>query len=199
MDRPYSEACEQNKVPILEVLEQELTNCRTVLEIGSGTGQHAAFFAPRLPHLQWQTSDLPVHHPGIRAWLAAAGAGNALPPIALDVAGPWPEPGYDGVFSANTAHIMGWLQVQAMFAGVGLILVPNGVFCLYGPFSYDGRHTSASNERFDQWLKARDPASGVRDVRALDELAGPAGLAQVRDHPMPANNRLLVYRRVVGA
>ena len=194
--KPFAESCEENKRPILAVLEQAFADCREILEIGSGTGQHAVFFAARLPHLVWQTSDLREHHAGIRAWLTEAGLPNLRPPIALDVArDPWPDSRYDGVFSANTSHIMHWHEVEAMFAGVGRVLAPGGHFCLYGPFNLDGRYTSESNARFDAWLRARDPGSGLRDLEALDRLAHAAGLALSANHPMPANNRTLVWTR----
>jgi cyclopropane fatty-acyl-phospholipid synthase-like methyltransferase len=194
--KPYAEACEQNKEPILALLREVLADARTVLEIGSGTGQHAVHFGRALPHLTWITSDLPAHHAGIRAWVEEAGLPNVLAPLALDVAQqPWPVPPVDAVFSANTAHIMAWPQVERLFAGVGRVLVPGGVFCLYGPFSYGGRHTAESNARFDRWLRLRDAASGVRDFEALDRLATAAGLALLHDQEMPVNNRTLVWRR----
>lgn len=195
-DKPFAESCEENKRPILAVLRQAFADCRRILEIGSGTGQHAVFFAAELPHLLWQTSDLREHHAGIHAWLAEAGLPNLLPPLALDVArDPWPQAQYDGVFSANTSHIMHWPEVEAMFAGIGQVLAPGGRFCLYGPFNAGGRYTSESNARFDAWLRARDPESGLRDIEALDWLARSAGLTLSADHAMPANNRTLVWTR----
>ncbi|MEJ2687738.1 MAG: DUF938 domain-containing protein [Gammaproteobacteria bacterium] len=194
--KPFSEACEQNKEPILEVLKTELAASRRVLEIGSGTGQHAVHFARHLPHLRWQTSDLPDGHEGIRAWLSEAGLGNVDPPLALDVAhGAWPAAHYDAVFTANTTHIMGWQEVQALFAGLNGVLEAGGLFVLYGPVNYEGRYTSASNARFDQWLKARDPRSAIRDFEAMDALATAAGMRLSADYAMPANNHLLVWRR----
>jgi len=193
--KPFSEACEQNKDPILAVLRQELARCRSVLEIGSGTGQHAVHFGRHLPHLTWQTSDLAELHPGIMAWLKGAGLDNVLPPLALDVNGAWPAARFDAVFSANTTHILSWPQVQRMFGGIGEMLEAGGVFCLYGPFNYGGRYTSPSNARFDMWLRARDPASGVRDFEALDALATDAGMRLACDHEMPANNRILVWHK----
>jgi SAM-dependent methyltransferase len=194
--KPYSEACEQNKEPILEVLRRELPWPATVLEIGSGTGQHAVYFAAQLPHLTWQPSELAENIPGIDLWLAEAALGNLREPLVLDVQTfPWPIEIADAVFSANTAHIMSEAGVAAMFTGIGRVLRHGGRFCLYGPFSYDSRHTAESNASFDQWLKARDPRSGVRDVRWLDKLAREAALEPVRDYPMPVNNRTLVYER----
>lgn len=194
--KPFAEACEENKLPILAVLRTEFAAVRRVLEIGSGTGQHAVFFARELPHLDWQTSDLAEYHPGIRAWIGDAGLVNVRAPLLLDVAHDvWPDTVYDGVFSANTTHIMGWTEVEAMFAGIGRVLAPDGRFCLYGPFNYGGNYTSASNERFDRWLKARDPRSGVRDFEALNGLAEAAELHLVKDYAMPANNRILVWMK----
>lgn len=194
--KPFSEACEQNKVPILEVLRRELASAERVLEIGSGTGQHAVYFAAALPHLTWIASDVSAHHDGIRAWLSEAGLPNLQGPLSLDVDQPdWPVAETDAVFSANTAHIMSWPSVQRMVAGVARALRPGGVFCLYGPFNEAGAYTSESNARFDAWLRARDPASGVRDRLALDALAHEHGLAPARRYPMPANNQILVWEK----
>lgn len=195
--KPYAESCDQNREPILKVLREVFAGRRNILEIGSGTGQHAVFFAEQLPHLTWQTSDLPANHPGILAWLEELGSERVLPPLTIDTTEvDWPIDGpVDGVFSANTAHIMHWPAVQGMFAGIGRCLAPGGVFALYGPFNYEGRFTSESNARFDQWLKGRDPESGIRDFEALCELARAAGMDLERDFEMPANNRILVWRK----
>ncbi len=195
-EKPFSQACENNKRPILEVLSRHVGEISRVLEIGSGTGQHAVFFAEQLPHLNWQTSDQELHHEGIRAWIREAGLPNVVPPLALDVTmDPWPVDQAEAVFSANTAHIMSWLEVEAFVAGVGRVLVEGGLFLLYGPFSYGGVHTSESNARFDMSLRSRDPAMGVRDFEAVDALARAAGMRLVEDNAMPANNRLLVWRQ----
>jgi len=192
--KPYSESCAQNRAPILDILRVELAGRARLLEVGSGTGQHAVYFAPAFPDLVWQTSDVVELHAGIHAWLDEAAAGNVRPPLALDVCrDPWPDAGFDAVFSANTAHIMDWPAVECLFTGVGNVLPGGGVFCLYGPFNYQGAYTSDSNARFDQWLKARDPASGIRDFEALQELAEQAGLKLKDDYEMPANNRTLVW------
>lgn len=193
--KPYADSCEQNRTPILNVLKQELTDRHCLLEIGSGTGQHAVYLAGEFPDLTWQTSEVPIMHDGIHAWLAEDSAPpNALPPLYLDVCNdPWPDERYDAVFSANTVHIVSWPQVQCLFSGVGEVLEPGGVFCLYGPFNYKGRYTSDSNERFDAWLKQRDPLSGVRDFEAVNELAAEAGLELKKDYEMPANNRILTW------
>ena len=198
INKPYSESCEQNREPILAVLRELFADRRHVLEIGSGTGQHAVYFAAELPHLVWQTADVAPHHPGIRAWLEDAGLPNVRPPLALDVSHTeWRSGRYDAVFSANTLHIMGWPEVEAFFAGVAAVLEPGGVLTVYGPFNYGGAFTSESNARFDAWLKARDPASGVRDFEAVDALARAHGLVLQQDVAMPANNRTLVWRREI--
>jgi SAM-dependent methyltransferase len=192
---PWSQACENNKGPILSLLREVLADRRRVLEIGAGTGQHAAFFAPALGHLEWQPSDLLRNHPGIAAWRAAASAPNLQPPIALDVLErPWPVVDADAVFSANTAHIMPWTAVRSMLQGVGALLPPGGLFLLYGPFRYGDEHTSASNAAFDARLRREDPRMGVRDAHRLDRVALSRGLVLEADHPMPANNRLRIWR-----
>jgi cyclopropane fatty-acyl-phospholipid synthase-like methyltransferase len=196
MQKPFSQACENNKLPILEVLGCHLASGDRVLEVGSGTGQHAVFFGERLPGVTWQTSDLANNHPAIHAWLDDGKLPNVLPPLALDVTVfPWPVAEASAVFSANTAHIMAWPVVQDFVRGVGEVLDPGGLFLLYGPFNYNGTYTSESNESFDGWLAARDPRSAIRDFEAVDEAARRAGLSLVEDNPMPANNRLLVWRR----
>ncbi len=184
--KPYSEACERNRAPILEVLKRVLAHSRRVLEIGSGTGQHAAYFAPELPHLAWLPSDVAANLPGIRAW--------GLAPIELDVDGEWPQVDADAAFSANTAHIMSWAQVERLFAGLGRIETLR-IFCLYGPFHYGGKPTSESNQRFDAMLRARDSLSGIRDFEAIRHVAAGNGLILAEDNAMPANNRLLVFHR----
>lgn len=185
----YSEACERNRDPILGVLKRVFADRRRVLEIGSGTGQHAAYFAPALPHLEWQPSDVAANLAGIREWLAEP------PPIELDLDRAFPQIDADAVFSANTSHIVSWPQVERMFAGVGSLLPAGGVFALYGPFNYGGKHTSESNARFDAMLRHRDPASGLRDAESIVALAAREGMTLAEDNPMPANNRLLVFRR----
>jgi SAM-dependent methyltransferase len=192
--KPFAEHCEQNKHPIVAVLRQEFAETTQVLEIGSGTGQHAVFFARELPHLVWQPSDVTENHPGIQAWIADDGPGNVRAPLVLNVEiDPWPSTGFDGVFSANTVHIMGWPEVEKMFAGIGQVVASGGRFCLYGPFNVNGKFTTESNASFDVWLKQRDPKSGVRDKAELDCLAEKAGLSRIADHEMPANNRILVW------
>lgn len=195
--KPFSEACEQNKNPILAVLQQHFADRHTVLEIGTGTGQHAVFFAAQLPHLHWLTSEVVDMHAGIRAWLAEVRLPNVDPPLELDVnQADWPVKQVDAVFSANTVHIMDWPSVENMFAGIGRVLQIHGVFCLYGPFNYQGTYTSDSNARFDAWLKQRDPHSGIRDFETLNALAQKHGMRLRADHAMPANNRTLVWEKM---
>ena len=189
MDKPFAEACERNRGPILEVLHEAFADCTSALEIGSGTGQHAVYFAAALPHLVWQTSELPANHAGIRAWLEEAQLRNLRLPLALDVAGDWPVETYDAAFTANSLHIMAWPLVECFFRGVRGVLVPGAVLAAYGPFNYGGAFTSESNAQFDRWLKSRDPASGIRDFEQVCALAEANGFAFVRDVPMPANNR----------
>ena len=194
--KSYSESCEENKYPILNVLKHEFAGARIVLEIGSGTGQHAVFFAEHLTQLLWQPSDVIESHASIIAWIADSGLDNVLPPLELDVAKHhWPDHQYDGVFSANTTHIMSWPQVVELFNGIGNIIKTGGKFCLYGPFNYGGNYTSESNAHFDRWLKARDPDSGIRDFEVLDEMARSHQLKLINDYEMPVNNRTLVWQK----
>ena len=196
-DKPFAEAAARNEAPILEVLRQEFGGCARVLEIGSGTGQHAVGFAQVLDHLFWQTSDLDENHPGINAWIAAAGIENVGAPLSLDVrTAELPQLAYDGAFSANTAHIMSLDAVGRMFALVGTVLRPRGCFCLYGPFSIDGRFNTRSNAAFDAGLRARDPLMGIRDLQALDTLGRTHGLERQRLYAMPSNNHIAVWNKV---
>ena len=197
--KPFAPACERNKGPILEVLRRVFGDAGDVIEIGSGTGQHAVWLAAGLPHLVWRTSDLPESHAGINAWIDEAGLDNVERPLVLDVARrPWPLASAGGAFSANTAHIMHWPEVEAMFGGLAEVLSPGARFALYGPFACEGRHFSASNAAFDRSLRGQDPGMGVRDVRDLERLA--AGGAMMLDDtvPMPANNHILVWRKAAG-
>jgi cyclopropane fatty-acyl-phospholipid synthase-like methyltransferase len=197
-----SEAADRNKGPILEIIAREFAHTRRVLEIGSGTGQHALYFAARLPHISWQPSDTGEYLPALREHLRQEGGANLRAVIELDVR-TWPRAAVDGpvdgVFSANTLHIMSWTSVQDFFRGVGSVLGIPGVLCVYGPFRYGGRYTSESNATFDSYLRNRDPHSGIRDFEALDELARQQGLALAADHAMPANNQLLVWKSPAAA
>jgi len=194
--KPWSEACERNQGPILEILQIAFADATHVLETGSGTGQHAAFFAAAMPHLFWQPTDLAENLSGIAAWRDAAGLSNLQPPLVLDVdAADWPVVGIDALFSANTLHIMSWTSVQNFFRGAGRVLPAGGVLAIYGPFNYDSQYTADSNARFDAFLRARDPLSGIRDVEAVHDLARSHGFFAVSDNAMAANNRLLAWRR----
>ena len=196
MQKPYSEACDRNKAPILSVLQSVFSSRTKVLEVGSGTGQHAVHFAQHLPHVQWQPSDVAEHLPGMRLWFAEANLGNLLEPIALDIDEPvWPQTGADAMFTSNTLHIVSWPRVERVFQQAGSLLPVDGVLAVYGPFNYGGRHTSESNARFDLMLRDRDPASGIRDFEKIDGLAAGEGLRMLQDHAMPANNRVLVWAK----
>jgi len=195
MTKPHSPACDRNRNPILSVLREHFADRRQVLEIGSGTGQHAVYFAAAMSHLQWQTSDIAENLPGIRAWLDDAALANTPPPLELDVNGALPLAGFDAVFSANTLHIMSWLEVQRMFLRLNQIVAVDFKLAIYGPFNYGGRFTSESNAAFDASLKSRGPHMGIRDFEAVNSLAKPVGLKLVADVEMPANNRMLVWRR----
>ncbi len=194
--KPYSESCAQNQVPILETLQEILVHQRHVLEIASGTGQHAVYFGRALPYLTWQTSELSQNHSGILAWLNETKLPNVLPPVIINVNDDqWPIEMVDTVFNANTVHIISWPEVERMFAGIARVLGIGGILCLYGPFNYGGKFTSESNARFDLWLKSRDRNSGVRDFEAINRLAESHGLFLLRDVTMPSNNRTLVWQR----
>jgi len=193
MTKPYSQACHNNQQPILSVLEKEFSEVSQVLEIGSGTGQHAVYFAQHLPHVNWQTSDLVINHQGITQWITDAALSNVMPPVVLDLNQAWPLAHTSAIFTANTLHIVSWSLVTAFFNGVAQHLSDHGKLCIYGPFNYNGQFTSASNRDFNDWLQARDPASGIRHIEDISQLATDAGLTLTNDHAMPANNRLLTF------
>jgi hypothetical protein len=191
---PHSEACERNKGPILAVLKEAFAGCSHVLEIGSGTGQHAVHFALAMPGLVWQPSELPDAMPDLRKRVFNAGPANLRAPVEIDVTAPrWEVRPVDGIFTANTLHILHWPQVEALFAGLPAIAKPGAVLAVYGPFRYAGRYTSPSNESFDRMLHARDPQSGLRDFEDVDALARRAGFELRADHAMPANNQTLIW------
>ncbi len=195
MNKPHAPSCARNREPILEVLREQLAGRRHVLEIGSGTGEHAVHFAAALPQLSWQSSDRAENLPGIRAWLDDAALPNTPAPLELDVAGSWPGGPFDAVFSANTLHIMAWHEVQQMFVRLPTITSTDASLIIYGPFNYRGRYSSESNAEFDQWLKARGAHMAIRDAEAVDALAAAAGFALVDDIAMPANNRCRIWQR----
>lgn len=196
VDIPYALACDKNKNPILQVLRQQFTRPGLVLEIGSGTGQHAVHFAQHLPHLQWQPTDRAECLLGIQAWCESVNLPNLKSPRELDVTqSEWDSEQADYIFSANAVHIMPWEAVKNFFSIVKQSLNSTGMLGLYGPFNYREHYTSASNACFDSWLKQRDPLSGIRNFEDLDQLANSAGLNLVTDYEMPANNRTLIWAR----
>lgn len=196
---PVSDACERNKEPILSVLRVCFADRAHVLEIGSGTGQHAVHFARHLPHLAWHPTEQLTYLPDLAARVRFEGGANLQAPTVLDVRqAVWPARSVDAVFTANTLHIMSWTAVGALYRGVAAVLVAGGVLCIYGPFRYGGEYTSESNREFDLMLQERDPLSGMRDIGAVSDLAASYGLSLVADHDLPANNRLLVFRKEPG-
>lgn len=195
-DRPDAPATHRNRKPILDVLQSEFAGSTSVLEIGSGTGQHAVYFGRELPSLRWQTSDRRENLDGIRSWVSHTALDNVLPPLEVDVELVDAIDGtYDAVFSANTAHIMAFAAVECMFRLVGNVLADGGVFCLYGPFNENGEFTSDSNRRFDTSLKAQNPVMGIRDLLDLDRLAAGSGLRPANRYAMPSNNMVVVWRK----
>jgi SAM-dependent methyltransferase len=191
---PFSDACERNKDPILLVLRDSFAGRAQVLEIGSGTGQHAVHFARDLVHLTWHPTEQLAYLADLTARVKLEGPGNLRQPTLLDVRqAVWPVHHVDAMFTANTLHIMSWPEVMALYRGAGAVLAPGGVFCVYGPFRYEGRYTSDSNREFDRMLQERDPLSGLRDIAAITLLAEEYGLRLDADHDLPANNRLLVF------
>ena len=192
---PFSAASERNKSPILEALRQVLPARGDVLEVGSGTGQHVVHFAACLPQLYWQPSDRCEYLPDLERRVQLEGGANVRPPIRLDVLDQWPEERFAAIYSANTAHIMSWPAVCAMFEGVSRHLEPGGVFCLYGPFNQGGRFTAPSNAAFDAQLRKENPVMGIRGIEDLESLAGGLQLQLDRRFQMPANNQLLVFVR----
>jgi len=197
-DKPYSEACVRNGPSILAELKARLPAKGSLLEIGSGSGQHAVMFAAALPGIQWQTSDMIEQHAGMRMWIKEAALANLIDPIPLDVsrATDWPEQRFDAVYSANTLHIMTTAAVEACFARIASLMQPDARLFIYGPFMYAGEHSSQSNRDFDAVLRHRDAQSGVRDVQWLQALASAGGLGLVEDISMPGNNRMLVWQRL---
>ncbi|MEX0999858.1 MAG: DUF938 domain-containing protein [Thermodesulfobacteriota bacterium] len=192
----FSQASENNKDHILKVLKEAFAETTSVLEIGSGTGQHALYFAGKLAHLIWQPSDIDTDMTGIKMWLDEAALPNINDPINLDVNElPWDIGKYDGIFSANTLHIMSKAEIENMFYGIAQVFKDNATLCVYGPFNYGGKYTSESNEQFDCWLYKRSPKSAIRDFEWVNSLAENIGLVLNFDHEMPANNRLLEWTK----
>ncbi|MBM7424521.1 DUF938 domain-containing protein [Spongiibacter marinus] len=196
MQKPYSQACENNKLPIFSTLQPILNTLKSVVEIGSGTGQHAVHVARLHPQLQWQCCDQAEYLPGIQQWLDEAKLDNLPAPQPFEVnSSPWPSGDFQALYSANTLHIMSWASVERLFARIAEHGADLQWLFIYGPFNYLGQFTSASNAEFDQWLKSRDPMSGIRDAEAVSGLAAKAGFALHSDCEMPANNRLLIWKR----
>lgn len=194
MNKPYSESCDQNKDAIFSIISPVFSSLSSVLEIGSGTGQHAIYFAQKMPHLKWHTSDCSSYLEGINMWLSEAGLSNVSQPFELDVtSSPWPKLAVDAVFTANSIHIMSRHDVVDFMSGVGRLLSAQGQLMIYGPFNYNGSYTSESNARFDQWLKGRDPLSCIKHFEEMVSLAKDNGMQLVADHEMPANNRILHF------
>lgn len=195
MQKPFSQACENNKDPILLVLKEHFSDLNNVLEVGSGTGQHSVYFAQHLPHLQWHSTDRAINHAGIELWHNEAQLNNLHRPINLDLNYAWPVDKVDAIFTANTLHIISEALVERFFTGVKKHLSAAGTLCIYGPFKYQGQFTSDSNQRFNEFLQQQDPQSGIRNIELILQLAQQAGLNLIDDVTMPANNQLLVFKR----
>ena len=209
---PFSQACENNKQPILEVLQTELQGCNHVLEIGSGTGQHSVYFAPNLPEIQWQTSDVTGNHRHIIAWHNAYPAPNLYLPLAFDLAqdsvpvsshlnsshldSSYVDKPYDVIFTANTLHIISWALVERLFTLASDALPVDGKLIVYGPFNEHGNYTSEGNQRFDVVLRSSNAESGIRDKEDIVSLANTHHLQLTNTYAMPANNQLLVFQKI---
>ncbi len=197
VQRPFSQACANNQQPILQILVEVLADVGEVLELGSGTGQHARFFAEQLPHLNWQPSDLAENLPGVQQWCEDYNGTNLAAPQALDVRQrPWSLQIGDAIFTANSLHIMAWSAVELLFEWLAEHARSGNLLVIYGPFNYGGEYTSDSNARFDQWLAQQSPDSAIRDFEAVDGLARNAGYRLQDDFAMPANNRILVWQKL---
>ena len=193
----FSSAAERNKQPILDVLRDYVENGQQVLWVGSGTGQHAVFFGHALPAVHWQPTDTSEYLPGLQARLDLEAPPNVAPALLLDVRMPeWPLSDCDVLFSANTLHFMSTACVEQFFRGAGAVLAAKALLIVYGPFNYGGAFTSPSNAAFDRRLKSDDPLRGIRDFEWVDALARSQSLALLQDIAMPANNRMLIWRKV---
>jgi cyclopropane fatty-acyl-phospholipid synthase-like methyltransferase len=192
---PYSQACENNKLPLLNVFQRYLVDKRSLLEIGGGTGQHAVFFTDQFPDLYWQASDVPANIASLNQRLSMAQRATLPLAIQLNVDDPdWNCEKFDVIFTANSLHIMSAASVEQFFTGVRGHLKDRGLLLVYGPFKYNGEYTTESNAEFDRWLKNRDANSGVRDFEWINQLAQQAGLKLLEDIAMPANNQVLVWQ-----
>ena len=198
--KEFAPACERNSQVILDVLQQILPRTRSVLEIGSGTGQHAVYFADGLPHLQWQPTNKGSLD-SINAWRQEARLENLLPPISLDLLAPIEQQliglqTIDAIVCINAVHIMPWQGTEKLFEFAGERLPVGGVLYVYGPYKYAGKRLEPSNENFERWLKKRDPRSGIRDFNEVNRLANRSGFELQDDIGMPANNRSIYWQKI---
>jgi len=193
----HAPATLRNREPILAVLDRVLPDSGIVLEIASGTGEHATWLAPKLPGIAWQPTDAdPSALDSIAAWTKESGAPNVLPPLVLDVCeDKWPVAAAAAIFCANMIHIAPWAAAEGLVRGAARILPPGGLLVLYGPFMIDGAHTAPSNASFDEGLRARNPEWGVRDLGAVSALAAGHGFELLEKVEMPANNLTVVFER----
>ena len=192
----FSQAADNNKTPILDVLKDWLKPGANVLEIGSGSGQHAIHFSQALSNVQWLPSDRPAVQSLLQHNAQQYGSSNLLSPITLDLAEPgWPASQMDAVYSANVLHIVSTELGETMIKGAAQCLQAGGLFILYGPFRYQGSFTTPSNAEFDHWLRVRDPDSGIRDFEWAEDLARAGDLILQEDRSMPANNQCLVFQK----
>ncbi|HFD10869.1 MAG TPA: DUF938 domain-containing protein [Crenotrichaceae bacterium] len=195
--KPFSPSCERNQEPIANKLIDIFKSVARVIEIGSGTGQHAVYFARKMPWLEWQPTDVEDNLSGIQEWVAEAALSNLRSPLVLDVNNErWPQYQFDGLFTANTLHIMSWQSVQNFMQKAAQRLDLDGYLTIYGPFNYGGNYTSTSNEQFDQWLKQQSEHSTIRNFEDVQELATFHSLELCEDYAMPAHNRLLLWKKI---
>ena len=198
MEKPYSPACERNSGPILEVMKQYITrNDQRLLEIGSGTGQHAVYLAPEFPFLEWHPTDVSANLNGMKLWFKEAGIKNIQMPVRVEIGkDDFPKLKFDIIFTANTFHIMHWKECKTLMKQMGHRLREGSRVMIYGPFKYGGEFTSPSNEEFDKSLKERDPLSGIRSFEDVNNSMAKNGFELLNDFDMPANNQMLVYSRL---
>jgi len=195
-DKPFAPSCERNRDPIRDVLKRVLTGSGLLLEVGSGTGQHAAYLAKDFPAYKWQPTDLPENLEVINAWAVESDTDNILPALALDLRKhDWPVESADAILCINTIHIVSWRLVENLFRGAGKVLKPGRVMYVYGPFEYSDHPLEPTNAEFNEWLKMRDPKSGIRKFEDVNRLAQENGLVLEGDEAMPANNRSIWWRK----
>ena len=198
MEKPYSSSCERNYKVICDVLKKVIgNNHKNLLEVGSGTGQHAVYIAPQFPHITWTTSDLKLNHEGINLWLQEANISNIKGPLELEIGkNDFPDGNFDVVYTANTLHIMDWDKGKMFMELCGKNLNKDALVIIYGPFNYNGAYTSQSNASFDTFLKERDPLSGIRSFEEVNENLSSRGFTLLNDFEMPANNRTLCFKKI---